>query len=398
MSKLVATLCSLSFLYDITPLMLTASEVAQVNEQTTPCINGLVLTSPNSSLTEESVANCYGILVDPSVSLPVDREKLLNVLKMHLGSALNEAGLKKLREDVAKCYPNGQIPLISVEAAPQEHYNGLIRIEIDESSAAAAKNPSAPQKKFSDRSLSQLSPTPPSQYLLTAQNSQSSDAMNGDATKDEAASRLTQRKLNTLAEKLDQLTASADALYSKNTHVNVQTQRHLESAVGGLFLSADFLYWQADEDKLEYAINFQGFFGNSSLVYDKFAGLNFEWNPGFRVALGATSCDCDHWGIFANYTYIHNKAHGSINVDPPAANNIILPSWDQLLLGIFTMGGHAHWSVNYSTEHLEAYKDYFVGKNGIFRPHMGLINANINQEYHVKYDLIPTISADIPQS
>ena len=208
----------------------------------------------------------------------------------------------------------------------------------------------------------------------------------------------TERKFEILAEKLDYLTACADELSCNCSPINSESQRYLQSALTGFFASADFLYWQADEDKLEYAINFQGGFGNSQVVNDKLAGLNFDWNPGFRVTIGGTSCDCDHWGVYLNYTQIRNKAHGNINLGQPSATNLIFPTWDQIFLGVVTSGGHARWHVDYSTEHLEAYKDYFVGRHLIFRPHMGLLNANINQEYHVNYDLLPNISVNVPQS
>lgn len=208
----------------------------------------------------------------------------------------------------------------------------------------------------------------------------------------------TDKKFEILAEKLDHLTACADELCCKNTHISSDAQEYLEGALSGFFISGDFLYWQADEDKLEYAINFQGGFGNSQTAIDQFNGLHFEWNPGFRVSIGGTSCNCDNWGIYANYTQIRNKAHGSVHSNPAIATNFIYPTQDQPSLGFATLGAHARWSVDYSTEHLEAFKDYFAGRHLIFRPHAGLINANINQESHISYDLIPDLFPNFPES
>ena len=131
-------------------------------------------------------------------------------------------------------------------------------------------------------------------------------------------------------------------------------------------------------------------------------GLSFDWNPGFRVGIGGASCDCDHWGLLFSYTYMHNKAHGSTNIGTLDASldSFLASSWDQILLGIYASAASARWSVNYNTEILDAYRDFFLGKHLIVRPRMGLLNANIDQKYHATYTLDPNapIFSSVPEA
>lgn len=206
----------------------------------------------------------------------------------------------------------------------------------------------------------------------------------------------TDMQIQQLAEKIDQLTSSANELYAQNLHIEPRVHNILQGDLSNLFLTADFLYWQADEDRLEYALLLQGL--STEHISEKYSGLNFEWNPGFRIGIGGAFCEWNHWGILLNYTHIRNKAHGSTKAGALSTNDPLIPVWDQLLFGIYTRGAHVHWSVVYNVESIEAYKDCFVGKNLILKPHMGLINANIDQEYHADYDLFPAIAASLSKS
>ncbi len=88
--------------------------------------------------------------------------------------------------------------------------------------------------------------------------------------------------------------------------------------LGDLSVSADFLYWYANETDLSYALKVTGVDTVPQLVVDagylqrranapvKYENFNAKWSPGFRAALGYEDpCRC--WDVKLNYTYYRAK-------------------------------------------------------------------------------------------
>lgn len=204
-------------------------------------------------------------------------------------------------------------------------------------------------------------------------------------------------KFALLAEKTDRLAETVEGLCCRDIPIDPRLENQLHNPSGGFFLTADFLYWQADEDDLAYALYTEGFSQSlpnpSTRIDNALRGLSFEWNPGFRVGIGGTFCSSDYWGLLFSFTHMRNEAHGSTNIGPlnTFLDHILVSTWDQVLLGYYATAAKARWSVNYNTEILDAYRDFFLGKHLIVRPRMGLLNANINQKYHATYTLEPNL-------
>jgi len=77
----------------------------------------------------------------------------------------------------------------------------------------------------------------------------------------------------------------------------------------GCFLQADALIWKACRSGLDYALEVDTANG---LQDGRVHALSFDWNVGFRAALGYR-LDCDRWDIRLVYTRFHSDATGSVS-------------------------------------------------------------------------------------
>src|SRR5579883_3514835 len=102
-------------------------------------------------------------------------------------------------------------------------------------------------------------------------------------------------------------------------------------ACGNFDLFGEFLYWEARQDQLQYAIDIKGGLksvidfvtGPAAHLTQKIsiAQAAFEWKPGFRVGAGYFF-SCSDWDITLFWTWLHEHTTTSIS-DP---NNGIFPS------------------------------------------------------------------------
>lgn len=145
MHKLVATLCSLGFLYGLGPNTLKAAEAMPAAQDKT-CLKvilnelkGIVIKSPHFCAEETLIAtdeikdtDCYAIWVDPCLELPGGGDNLVDRLKEHLGCALTKGDLQELRMEISRYYQEHDRPVVSVVVPPQDISNGVIEIVIVE--------------------------------------------------------------------------------------------------------------------------------------------------------------------------------------------------------------------------------------------------------------------------
>jgi hypothetical protein len=150
------------------------------------------------------------------------------------------------------------------------------------------------------------------------------------------------------------------------------------------FLTADFLYWQAKEDGLEYALESKIITSDPFTVESDLHDLDFNWNPGFRAGLGYIFGNHDQWDLSLIYTYMRNDGHGSkstndLQEDPLSA------MWAPFVLGPFALEAKAHWHLSFNVLDCELGRNYFISKNIALHPHMGLRGAFIYQNYKADY-------------
>lgn len=135
----------------------------------------------------------------------------------------------------------------------------------------------------------------------------------------------------------------------------------------GWNIAADFIYWRADEDGLEYSKS-GGHLHRPATA----------WSPGFKFGVGYTFGNQDFWDVFLRWTFLQTQQKGH-------RHGTLLPWWSPTLLGPQAKKASSEWRLHYNTLDLELGRDYFISKSIAVRPHLGLRGALIRQHYHAKY-------------
>jgi hypothetical protein len=164
------------------------------------------------------------------------------------------------------------------------------------------------------------------------------------------------------------------------------------------YFFGEFLYMQAKEDGLEYAITdspcnpitpatnpnilrfpvtngeTQGFCNGSE---------NWHWNPGFRIGAGF-SMDQDAWCLVGVWTNLNITDSANTN---PAGTGRLIPLWmiGDPVLRLGQPRASARWKADYNTLDLHLGKPHHVSRHLVLTPHMGLRFVSIDQHYNVQY-------------
>jgi hypothetical protein len=130
---------------------------------------------------------------------------------------------------------------------------------------------------------------------------------------------------------------------------------------GHVYVTADWLYWRARQEGMEYAI------GRS---------IQFDYTSGFRVGLGV-HLPKEGWDIYANYTQI----------TPEHSNNFHGQTFPLFLYQAtqFVQDSHAHWKIAFQSVDLELGRAYFLSSSLSFRPYFGLKGGWIDQHAKIVY-------------
>lgn len=166
----------------------------------------------------------------------------------------------------------------------------------------------------------------------------------------------------------------------------------------------DLLYWQANEDGLEYGTKMiaDRIIGQSSSTKTKLLDLDFAWDLGFRLGIGYALDLFDSWSLNLNWTHIRNHAHGSTSaqgIESQTGNvDTIISPWVNLLfeLRAGASKASAHWTVEYNTLDLDFGHSICVCNRFRFAPFAGLRGAWIDQNYKVKYNSVFLLSEGSP--
>ncbi|NNM44166.1 MAG: hypothetical protein HKM07_07475 [Chlamydiae bacterium] len=200
-------------------------------------------------------------------------------------------------------------------------------------------------------------------------------------------------------------------------------------------LQGSFIYWQADMDGLDYALQQNAVVTtpsnatNGNLVQTaslpssytdtlKQKDLDFKWEPGFKLGVGMIFGERDQWDILLNWTWIRPKAHRSLNSGPtpnisplsttlsnqfnpvvptnvstaPTVSTLAyqVPGFSPLLLQSPATSSQTNWRLLYNTVDLELGRNFFLAKNLTLRPHMGLRGAFLHHTTESHYNISST--------
>lgn len=162
-----------------------------------------------------------------------------------------------------------------------------------------------------------------------------------------------------------------------------------------VFLTADFIYWKAHQNGLEYAGS--GF--NNAWPEDPTAGAVVDsgtvkaarsrWEPGFKVGLGL-EFEHDGWDLYAQYTWLAPQSHHH-DGNSISATDTTYTVRPYLSSGIFGAGSDlssasSTWRLHYNVIDLELGRNFFLSRFLTMRPHFGLKSAWLNQRFNAEYN------------
>jgi hypothetical protein len=176
----------------------------------------------------------------------------------------------------------------------------------------------------------------------------------------------------------DQMMMKNDGMKDQNMMMNVVTLTSARpESENGWYLFADALYWHADIGSTDWAQVI-----NSTSLLDIQAdnhSLNFKWDWGFRVGIGA-NIDHDMWDTNFYYTWFSTDNSDSAGRE---SSSVI----DELV-GVNTRSynnGSIKWDIRYSMFDWELGRWHYVSKNLALRPHVGVKGGWINQDINSKF-------------
>ncbi len=174
-------------------------------------------------------------------------------------------------------------------------------------------------------------------------------------------------------------------------------------------LSGDFIYWQAQQDGLDFA--FSGGYGYSTpnpstgeivTIVPSSSSIKQApraWEPGFKMGVGMDFAH-DGWDFFAQWTWLNpitsNKK--SVTRDTSDSSAVLSNIPNRTAIGVTTAGNNnkitGAWGLRYNVIDLELGRNFFLSRYLTYRPHIGLKSAWIKQtfdtHFHLKSDTSST--------
>ncbi len=186
--------------------------------------------------------------------------------------------------------------------------------------------------------------------------------------------------------RVSRLEAKMDALSQTTVQGTVGSNTAIYIPAKSVIVSADLLYWQADQGGLEYAVtskippsatpNIQ--------THGKTRDLDFDWKPGVRLGIGY-HLPYDGWDVFARWTWYQGRADDSVHATSTRAVGMIWSPYSESATNIAN-AAHGRWKLNYNVIDFELGRHYFVSRALSVRPFIGARGAWIDQAYRVRYD------------
>ena len=168
----------------------------------------------------------------------------------------------------------------------------------------------------------------------------------------------------------------------------------------GFTIQAEFLYWRANMDSLEYVLQSNG--DNILLSTSaEFREPDFEYDPGVRVGIGY-DFGRSNWDINLAWTYHYSSVSDSSGSEDRPLSQVATrfqSASDTVYNFDVSTTAKADWKVRLNSIDLEFGYDYFFSKRFSMRPHFGLKAAWIDMHYDVAYtNLIDSQSGNLISS
>lgn len=175
------------------------------------------------------------------------------------------------------------------------------------------------------------------------------------------------------------------------------------------FVTASYLFWEAKMDNTQYGdieveyVNLLQTDYKDMTVQNSRLDVDNKYQSGFKVGAGFTD-NCDNWDFLAEYTFHRSSVKGSKSVANSAYSNDGSNTVSKFINGYFftvleseynnfqqdmnfyPFYASGKWDVDLDMGDLEVGREYYVGRNLLFRPFSSLRLTWLRQTYLAKYD------------
>jgi hypothetical protein len=153
----------------------------------------------------------------------------------------------------------------------------------------------------------------------------------------------------------------------------------------GLSLFADFIYWEARESNLDFAISGVKTLNAPITSQGQTYYPSFGYQPGFKVG-AAASLGHDNWDLRADYTWL-NTSGGKNTVSQPLASTTLIPT-KKLYSSVYEnplIQADGSWGFIYNLAQLSLGRDYYISEYLTLRPFFGVSGSWNHQKLTIHY-------------
>lgn len=146
----------------------------------------------------------------------------------------------------------------------------------------------------------------------------------------------------------------------------------------GLFFTADFLWWKADEKN--FGFTFKATDNPSTGHVEHF---HYKWKPGFRFGIGG-DLPYDGWDMNFTWTWFRSTSHRTITSPTSSNGEGVIAAW--LAFPQYkVVSANAKWRLLLNMADLEVGRDFFVSCGLSLRPFAGVEGGWIDRKFGVSY-------------
>ena len=156
----------------------------------------------------------------------------------------------------------------------------------------------------------------------------------------------------------------------------------------GIIAFGDWLYWRANEEGLNYAVQSLEFAGRgfgpgiaTRGIDGKVHHISPGYHSGFRIGASAV-LPWDKWDLQLYWTSYHNDSDSSVKQKPLQVAWPILLNINNIPLAL---SAKADWKIHFNVLDLELGRSFFVAKHLSIRPFIGFEAAWIKQNLNADY-------------
>jgi len=156
----------------------------------------------------------------------------------------------------------------------------------------------------------------------------------------------------------------------------------------GFSVYADFIYWEARETNLTYAISSAR---TASVTADTLVRGNgyfpsFNYKPGFKAGI-AFDLGHDNWDLDINYTWLNGSGSKSSVTDTTPYTLITTQGTEQGNISFSLNQADSNWFFQHNLINMNLGRDYFISQYLSLRPYFGLSGAWNRQKQTIHYHI-----------